>query len=370
MRTESHLHSTDELADGRHHVIPCPVPGHEGERDSPGLDVRYSPEAAGRLPIGRQWLLRCWGDRCPYGSIVQALKTGTVLQNSNISLQKWAIGFYLFMTNLKGVSSMKLHRDLGITQKAAWHMAHRIRETLAVTGEKFAGPVEVDETYIGGKERNKHESKKLKAGRGTVGKTAVVGMKDRETGQITSQVVQRTDKATLQEFVTENTEPDTQVYTDEAAAYRGIPRPHEAVKHSVSEYVRGMAHTNGMESHWAALKRGYDGVYHQMSAKHLDRYATEFEGRHNRRPLDTADQLAIMAQSTVGKRLTYAALMRRWLRLCSRSRQTMNGSTSNLRRNTVAPTVGARSATPTLCTAMVGARTATPPSRFYKRLDI
>ena len=115
-----------------------------------------------------------------------SVKTGTMLQNSNLSLQKWAIGFYLFMTNLKGVSSMKLHRDLGITQKAAWHMAHRIRETLAVTGGKFVGPVEVDETYIGGKERNKHESKKLKAGRGTVGKTAVVGMKDRETGQITS----------------------------------------------------------------------------------------------------------------------------------------------------------------------------------------
>ena len=238
-----------------------------------------------------------------------SVKTGTVMQGSNLSLQKWAIGFYLFMTNLKGVSSMKLHRDLGITQKAAWHMAHRIRETMAVTSGKFAGPVEVDETYIGGKERNKHESKKLKAGRGTVGKTAVVGMKDRETGQITSQVVQRTDKATLQEFVTENTEEDTQVYTDEAAAYRGIPRPHEAVKHSVSEYVRGMAHTNGMESHWASLKRGYDGVYHQMSTKHLDRYVTEFEGRHNRRPLDTADQMGIMAQSAVGKQLKYAELI-------------------------------------------------------------
>ena len=106
-----------------------------------------------------------------------------------------------------------------------------------------------------------------------------------------------------------NTEPDATVYTDDARAYRGMLRHHEAVKHSVSEYVRGMAHTNGMESHWAALKRGYDGVYHQMSAKHLHRYVAEFEGRHNRRPLDTADQMARMAKGADGKRLQYKTLI-------------------------------------------------------------
>ena len=238
-----------------------------------------------------------------------SVKTGTLLHSSNLPLSQWAIAFYLYATNLKGVSSMKLHRDLGIAQSSAWYMAHRIRGMWTAEADKFSGPVEVDETYIGGKEGNKHNSKKLRAGRGPVGKTAVVGIKDRETGQIASQVVEHTDAATLQGFVERNTEPDATVYTDDARAYRGMPRHHESVKHSVSEYVRGMAHTNGMESHWATLKRGYDGVYHQMSAKHLHRYATEFEGRHNWRPLDTAEQMARMAKGADGKRLRYQDLV-------------------------------------------------------------
>ena len=238
-----------------------------------------------------------------------SVKTGTVLHSSNIPLSKWAIGFYLFMTNLKGVSSMKLHRDLGITQRSAWHMAHRIRETLDATGGKFAGPVEADETYIGGKEGNKHESKKLKAGRGAVGKTPVAGVKDRATNQVRTTVVESTNKATLQSFVIRNTEANATVYTDEARAYVGIPRAHEAVAHSAGEYVREMAHTNGMESHWAMFKRGIAGVYHHISVKHLPRYSMEFEGRHNRRPMDTAEQKGRMAREADGKRLTYDTLI-------------------------------------------------------------
>ena len=237
------------------------------------------------------------------------VKTGTVMHDSKLSLSKWGMAFYLFNTSLKGVSSMKLHRDLGITQKAAWHMAHRIRETWNDEMERMAGPVEVDETYIGGKEANKHGDKKLKAGRGPVGKQAVAGVKDRATNKVKAQVVERTDAPTLQGFVHENTERGATVYTDEAGAYDGLRRKHGVVKHSAKEYVNGMAHTNGIESHWALLKRGIFGTYHHTSAKHLQRYVTEFMGRHNARPLDTMEQMAGMALASDGKRLTYATLI-------------------------------------------------------------
>ena len=237
------------------------------------------------------------------------VKTGTIMHDSKLPLSKWALAFYLYSTNLKGVSSMKLHRDLDITQKSAWHLAHRIRETWNDETEKMAGPVEADETYIGGREGNKHESKKLRAGRGPVGKTAVAGLKDRPTNQVKAQVVESTDSATLRGFVHMNTEFDAQVYTDESLAYRGLNGHHQAVKHSVGEYVRDMAHTNGLESFWAMLKRGHDGVYHHFSVKHLDRYVGEFEGRHNNRPMDTADQMAAMVQGMDGKRLRYQGLI-------------------------------------------------------------
>ena len=239
-----------------------------------------------------------------------SVTTGTLLHRTHLPLSKWAIAFYLFATNLKGVSSMKLHRDLGITQKTAWYMAHRIRQMME-NGDaaKFAGPVEADETYIGGKEGNKHADKKLRAGRGTVGKAAVAGVKDRETNQVDAAVVGRTDGPTLRQFVHERTEPMATVYTDEAAAYQRLNRIHESVAHGAGEYVGEQAHTNGMESFWSMLKRRYVGTYHHFSVKHLDRYVTEFEGRHNRRPLDTAEQMGIMARNAAGKQLPYMTLI-------------------------------------------------------------
>lgn len=238
-----------------------------------------------------------------------SVKTGTLMQGSNLGYRVWALAFYLMSTGIKGTSSMKLHRDLGITQKTAWHLAHRIRETWADNTPSFAGPVEVDEAYMGGKNANKHESKKIKNANGTVGKTAVVGMKDRKTNQVQAKVVEHTNQETLQGFVNARIEPGTKVYTDEHGGYIGLEN-HEAVKHSVGEYVKDQAHTNGIESFWAALRRGYYGTYHKMSEKHLGRYVNEFAGRHNQRPLDTAVQMECMARGLMNKRLRYKDLIK------------------------------------------------------------
>lgn len=235
------------------------------------------------------------------------------MQNSNIKCRAWAIGIYLYTTNIKGISSMRLHRELGIGQKAAWFMLHRLRKAQEAGSMGFSGPVEVDEAYFGGKRKSMSNAKRkaLKGtGRGAVGKTVVVGIKDRETNEVRAKVVKDTDKPTLQGFVSNHTDPDATVYTDDATAYHGLPFNHETVRHSISEYVRDQAHTNGIESFWALLKRGYHGTYHHMSEKHLNRYVDEFSGRHNARGFDTIQQMEGIVSKMQGKRLSYNDLTR------------------------------------------------------------
>ena len=266
---------------------------------------------------------RCGGDRTspakhpkmPYWCTTCrkyfSVKFGTVMEQSKISYQNWAIATYLFATSLKGISSMKLHRDLGVTQKTAWFMVQRLREAWKdMAGvDRMEGPVEVDEVYLGGLEKNKHADKKRPGSQGGTGKVAVVGIKDRATNKISASPVPETTKARLGDFVESHAEKGAEIYTDDNSTYAGLDN-HKSVNHSAWQYVDGMVHVNGMESFWALFRRGYTGTFHHLSRKHLHRYINEFAGRHNIRPRDTIDMMGRIAGCMAGHRLMYKTLIR------------------------------------------------------------
>lgn len=251
---------------------------------------------------------------------VYTVRTGTIFERSHVPLHKWLAVFYFMITSRKGISSLQLSKQIGVTQKTAWFMLQRIREACKNNNDDdsnsggglgfLSGIIEADEAYFGGEEGNKHESKKFHQGRGAVGKTAVLGMRERG-GKVIGKVLRDTTKKTIQGILNRSLHPESTLCSDEHRAYLNSQFKHLAVNHSAKQFVDGMAHTNGIESVWAVLKRGFYGVYHSFSVKHLQRYVDEFMFRLNEGNVENHvwDRLDSLLNKAFQVRMTYATLI-------------------------------------------------------------
>jgi transposase-like protein len=252
-----------------------------------------------------------WKCRTKHSLQQFSAKVGTIFEDSPIGFDKWFTAIWLIGNCKNGVSSCELARDLGVTQKTAWFMLHRIRTAMQRgTFEKLAGEVEVDESFIGGLARFMHKDKKAKiTGTGGAGKELVVGLLDRETGKVRVKHIADRKRGTLQKEVRANVEQGSAVFTDELASYTGLDRDyvHDFVNHA-EEYVRGNVHTNGIENFWSLLKRGLKGTYVSVEPFHLFRYLDEQAFRFNERKGTDRDRFMEMLVSVVGRRLTYKQL--------------------------------------------------------------
>lgn len=257
---------------------------------------------------------KCSGNkyRCKNTGKYFNVRTATLFDNTKIELQKWFIAIFLVTSHKKGISSLQLGRDLDVTQKTAWFMLQRIRNCFGLHNDNILdNEVEIDETYVGGKNKNRHADKKVEnsQGRSHIDKTPVLGMVERQ-GKVSAKAVENVSSAVLTPEVIRLVKESATLYTDEWLGYKGISKiyDHSVVKHNQGEYVNGRVHTNTIEGFWSLLKRGIVGIYHFTSKKHLQKYVDEFVFRYNSREMETAVRFNMLLANNQ-YRITYNQLI-------------------------------------------------------------